>query len=110
MWNVKRGKEWLLDKTFLIRFPCSPANMEYSNIFMRKVENFTNDQVKVVIIWNAWKIQSLFNNKDKRKHHICVIYYGICSCGANYIDETIIISEIRWNECITGKDKNSDCL
>ena len=56
------------------------------------------------------KIQSLFNNKDKRKHHICVIYYSICLCGAYYIDETIIISEIRWNECITGKDKNSDCV
>ena len=22
MWNVKRGKEWLLDETFLVRLPC----------------------------------------------------------------------------------------
>ena len=39
------------------------------------------------------KIQSLFNNKDKVKHHSCVVYRGICSCGADYI---------------TGKDKNWD--
>ena len=35
------------------------------------------------------KIQSLFNNKDKVKHHSCVIYRGICSCGADYIGEAI---------------------
>ena len=55
---------------------------------MTKVENFNNDQVKVIIIWNARKIQSLFNNKDKLKHHGYVIYRGICSCGANHIGET----------------------
>ena len=77
---------------------------------MRKVENFTNDKVKVIIIRNTRKIQSLFNNKDKVKHHSCVIYRGICSCGADYIGETIRNSEIRWNEHITGKYKNSDCV
>ena len=35
---------------------------------------------------------------------------GICSCGADYIGETIRNSEIRWNEHITGKDKNLDCI
>ena len=55
-------------------------------------------------------MQSLFNNKDKVKHHSCVIYRGMCSCGAGYIGETIRISEIRWNEHINGKDKNSDCV
>ena len=30
---------------------------------MRKVETFTNDKVKVIIIWNTRKIQPLFNNK-----------------------------------------------
>ena len=39
-----------------------------------------------------------------------MIYRGICSCGADYIGETIRNSEIRWNEHITGKDKNSDCV
>ena len=52
MWNVERRKEWLLDerKNFLARFLCSPTNKEFSKIFMRKVENFSDDQVKVIII------------------------------------------------------------
>ena len=41
---------------------------------MRKVKNFTNDKVKLIIIWNTQKIGSLFNNKDKVKHHSFVIY------------------------------------
>ena len=104
--------EWLFDirKTFLVRFPYSPAIEKFSKAFMRKVENFTNDQLKVIIKWNTRKMQSLFNKKDKVKHHSSVIYRGICSCGADYIDETIRNSEIKWNEHITGKDKNSDCV
>ena len=86
--------EWLFDerKTFSVRFPYSPANKKFSKIFTRKVKNFTNDKVKVIIIWNTQKIQSLFSNKDKVKHHSCV----------------------RWNERnitepnITRKNKNSD--
>ena len=39
----------------------------------------------------------LFNNKDKVKHYSCVIYHGICSCGADCIGEMIRNSEIRWN-------------
>ena len=116
--NFERGKEemiipeWLFDerKTFSVRFPYSPANEKFSKVFMRKVENVTSDKVKVIIIWNTRKIQSLFNNKDQVKHHSCVIYRGICSCGADYIGETIRNSEIRWNEHSTGKDKNSDCV
>ena len=63
--------EWLFDerKAFSVRFPYSPVNEKFSKAFLRKVENFTNDEVKVIIILNTWKIQSLFNNKDKVKHH-----------------------------------------
>ena len=71
---------------------------------------FTTDKVKVIIIWKTRKIKSLFSNKDKVKHYSCVIYCGICSCGADYIGETIRNSEIRWNKHITGKDQNSDCV
>ena len=86
--------EWLFDerKPFSVRFPYSPASKKFSKVFMRKVEKFTNDKVKVIIIWNARKIQSLFNDKDKLKHHCCVIYRVICSCGADYFVETI------WNK------------
>ena len=104
--------EFLFDerKTFLVRFPYSRGIEKFSKAFMRKVENFTNNQLKVIIIWNTRKMQSLFKNKDKVKHHSCLIYRGICSCSADYIGETIRNSEIRWNEHITGKDKNSDCV
>ena len=57
---------------------------------MRKV---TNDKVKVIIIWSTRKMQSLFNNNDEVKHHSCVIYRGVCSCGIDYIGETIRNSE-----------------
>ena len=102
--------EWLFDerKFFSVKFPYSPANEKFSEVFMRKLENFTNDKVKVIIIWNTRKIKSLFNNKDKVKHHSCVIYRGICSCGADYIGKMIRNSEIKWNEHSTGKDKNSN--
>ena len=33
--------------------------------------------------------QFLFNNKDKVQHLSCFIYKGVCSCGADYIGETI---------------------
>ena len=39
-----------------------------------------------------------------------MIYRVICSCGADYIGETIRNSEIRWNEHITVKDQKSDCV
>ena len=116
--NFERGDEemiipeWLFNerKTFSVRFPYSPANEKFRKVFMRKVENFTNDKVKIIIIWTKQKIQSLFNNKGKVKDHSCVIYRGICSCGADYISEMIRNSEIRWNDHITGKRKNSHCF
>ena len=84
--------EWLFDerKTFSVTLPYSSANEKFRKLFMRKV---TNDKVKVIIIWSTRKIQSLFNNNDKVKHHSCVIYRGICSCGIDYIGEAIRNSE-----------------
>ena len=56
------------------------------------------------------KIQSLFNNKDKVLHLSGVIYKGVCSCGANYIGETIRNVKIGWNEHKSETDKNSQCF
>ena len=55
-------------------------------------------------------IQSLFNNKDKVQQLNCVIYKGVCSCGEDYIEETIRNVKIRWNEHESGIDKNSECF
>ena len=65
--------EWLFDerKTFSFRLPYLFASKKFSKAFMRKVENG-------ITMWNTPKIWSLFNNKDKVKHHSCVIYRGIC--------------------------------
>jgi len=38
---------------------------------------------------NVLLIKSLFNNKDKNIHRSKVIYKGDCSCGVDYIGETV---------------------
>ena len=45
----------------------------------------------------------------KVSHNSCVIYRGICSCGADYIGETVRNAQLRWNEHENGTDKNSEC-
>ena len=77
--------EWLLDERKKIQLG--------SHTLLRKK--------KVIIIWNTRKVQPLFNNKDKVKHHSCEIYHGTCSCDTDCIGEMIINFEIRWNEHIT---------
>ena len=67
-----------------------------------------NYRVKVNIVWNTRKIKSLFNNKDKLGHYSCIIYREICSCGANYIGETVRNARLRSNEHENGTDKYSD--
>ena len=51
--------EWLFDerKTFLVRFPYSSLNEKFSKVLLRKVKHFFNDKVKIIIIWNAQKIE-----------------------------------------------------
>ena len=48
-------------------------------------------------------------NKDKVSHYSCVIHSGICSCGADYIGETVRNARLRWNDHENGIDKNSEC-
>ena len=33
----------------------------------------------------------------------------VCSCGADYIKETVHNARLRWNEHENGTDKNSEC-
>ena len=88
-------KKWLHQNGYLMKeknFQLGSHTLlqtRFSKVFMRKFKNFTNDKVKVIIILNTQKIQFLFNNKDKVKHHTYVIYSGICSCSADHIGETI---------------------
>ena len=61
----------------------------FLKIFCEKLEFYTNGKAKFNIIWVTRKIKSLFKIKDNVKHLSCVFYQGICSCGNNYIGETI---------------------
>ena len=73
-------------------------NEKFSKCFISKLQTFTSGKVKFNIIWNACKIQSLFNNKEKVRHLSCVIYKGVCSCHTDYVGETIRDAQIKWNE------------
>ena len=103
--------QWLFDerKECLIRLPFAPANEKFVKSFINKLEIFTNYRVKFNIVWNTRKIKSLFNYKDKVSHYSCIIYRGICSCGADYIGETVRNARLPWNEHENGTDENSKC-
>ena len=83
---------WLFDdrKECSIRLPFAPANEKFVKSFINKLETFTNYKVKFNIVWKTRKIKSLFSNKDKVSHYSCVIYRGMCSCGADYRGETVM--------------------
>ena len=87
-----------------------PTNEKFSTCFISKLQTFTNGNVRFDIIWNNRKIQSIFNNKDRVQHLSCVIYEGVCSCGADYIGETIRNVKIRWNGHESGINKNWECF
>ena len=73
----------------MIRPPSAPANEKLVKSFINKLEIFTNYRVKTNFVWNTRKVKSLFNNKDKESHYSFIIYRGICSCGADYVGETV---------------------
>ena len=43
-------------------------------------------------------MKTLFRIKYKSLHHSRKIYKSVCSCGENYIGETIRNVEVRWDE------------
>ena len=104
-------RQWLIDdsKECLIRLLFAPANEKFIKSFIYKLEIFANYKVKFNIAWNTWKIKFSLNNKDKVSHYSCVIYRGICWCGADYIRETVHNARLQWNEHENGTDKNSKC-
>ena len=73
------------------------------------MEIFTNYRVKTNFVWNTRKVKSLFNNKDKESHYSFIIYRGICSCGADYVGETVRNARLLWKEHENGTYKNSEC-
>ena len=103
--------QWFFDdrKECMIRLPFAPANEKFVKSFINRLEIFTNYSLKFNTVMNTQKIKSLFNYKDKVSHYSCIIYRGICSCGADYIGETVLNARLRWNEHENGTDNNSEC-
>ena len=58
----------------------------------------TKEKFQFIVLWTTSAMQSLFPIKDKVCHISCVIYQGICSCGATYIGETVRNASVRWSE------------
>ena len=101
--------DWFFDDrvTKYIRLPFCESNEKLSKLFLQRLNTFTKDKFKFLIVWETRKIRSLFPLKDKVKHRSCVIYEGICSCGDKYIGETVRIAETRFHEH-NNPEKNSE--
>ena len=92
--------DWLFDvreKVFL-RLPYCQQNEEDVKKFINHLTIITKEKFQFIVLWKTCAIQSLFPIKDKVCHTSCVIYQGICSCGATYIGETVRNASIRWSE------------
>ena len=77
-------------KKIFIKPPFCGKNERLSDTFIAKLNKFTNFNFIFVILWQTIReIKSLFNNKDKNTHRSKVVYKGDCSCGVDYIGETV---------------------
>ena len=92
--------DWSFDvreKVFL-RLPYCQQNEEDVKKFINHLTIIIKEKFKFIVLWTTSAIQSLFPTKDKVCHISCVIYQGICPCGATYIGETVRNASIRWSE------------
>ena len=76
-------------KKIFIKLPFCGKNERLGKTFIAKLNKFTNFNFIFVILWQTRQIKSLFNNKDKNTHRSKVVYKGDCSCGVDYIGETV---------------------
>ena len=79
----------LLLKKVFIKLPFCGKNEKLSKTFIAKLNKCTNVNFIFVILWQTRQIKSLFNNKDKNTHRSKVVHKGDCSCGIDYIGETV---------------------
>ena len=91
---------WLFDdrKTVIISIPYCETNEKQSKTFVDKLTIFTKNKFLFRIVWKTRKIRTLFPLKDKILHPACVIYKGVCSCGATYVGQTGKNAYKPWQE------------
>ena len=82
---------------YRVTIPFCPKNENLSKSFLGKLEQLC-PKVKFFVIWKTSKIRSCFPLKDKPPHKCSVIYKGVCSCGAEYIGETLRCEHVRFAE------------
>ena len=76
-------------KKVFIKLPFCGKNEKLSKTFIEKLNKFTNFNFIFIILWQTRQIKTLFNNKDKNTHRSKAVYKGDCSCGVDYIGETV---------------------
>ena len=96
-WKMTRSFRNVRKKIF-IKPPFCGKNEKLSKTFIEKLNKFTNFNFIFIILWQTRRIKSLFNNKDKNIHRSKVIYKGDCSCGVDYIGETVRNLAVRTAE------------
>ena len=82
----------------VVEFPFCELNEKRVSTFRKKFNYFTNDSYDLNVVWKTKKVRSFFPLKDKNLHPSCKIYYGFCSCGENYIEETRRNVSARYHE------------
>ena len=83
------------ERKFSSSFLFAVKTKKLSKTFIEKLNKFTNFSFIFVILWQTRQIKTLFNNKDKNTHRSKVVYKGDCSCGVDYIGETVRNLAIR---------------
>ena len=93
-WNYPFVFLWGWTTVLLMKLPHCEKNEAKSKDFIRKFHKFSNNQFQLAISWNARKLSSLFNLKDKHLYLTCKICYGKISVwwelcwGKHYIGES----------------------
>ena len=67
--------------------------------FRKNLNCLTNDSYDLNAVWKNKKFRSFFPLKDKNLHPSCKIYYGLCSCGEDYVRKTKRNVSVRYDEC-----------
>ena len=88
----------ILKKMLFLQVPFCEANEKRSKIFLNKLYNLTNENVKLIIRLKTRNLKSLFLLKDKDLHPACMIYNGITPCESSNVGETKRNVEVRYSE------------
>ena len=81
----------------VVGFPFCDLNEKRVSTFRKKFNYFTNDSYDSNVVWKTKKFRSFFPFKDKNLHPSCKNYYGLCSCGEDYVGETKRSVSVRYD-------------